>query len=167
VSRLGLARTITPVRLPHCSPNLNAQVERFIQTVQIECLDRFIVMGTSQLDHLVREFMEHYNRDRPHSAIGFRTPVGRSPPASDRGPVRCRAGLGGVIRYCYRVAALGLRTRRMARVEYLLKEGVRHRLDPHQSPPERCSDAVPVPSYILDVRVFTGRYLHSETVSDR
>jgi hypothetical protein len=67
----------------------NAHVERFIQTVQIECLDRFIVMGTSHLDHLVREFMEHYNRERPHSAIGFRTPVGRSPPAADRGPVRC------------------------------------------------------------------------------
>jgi len=105
VSRLGLARTITPVRLPHCLSNLNAHVERFIQTVQKECLDRFIVMGTSHLDHLVREFMEHYNRDRPHSAIGFRTPVGRSPPASGRGPFRCQTRLGGVLKHYYRIAA--------------------------------------------------------------
>ncbi|MFN9090961.1 MAG: integrase core domain-containing protein [Alphaproteobacteria bacterium] len=105
MSRLGLAKTITPVRLPQCSPNFVANVERFIQTVQVECLDRFIVMGTSHLDHLVREFMEHYNRERPHSAIGFRTPVGRWPPASGRGPVRCQTRLGGVLRYYYRVAA--------------------------------------------------------------
>jgi transposase InsO family protein len=77
----------------------NAHVERFIQTVQMECLDRFIVMGTWHLDHLTAEFIEHYNRERPHSAIGFRTPVGRSPPASDRGPVRCRTRLGGALKH--------------------------------------------------------------------
>jgi putative transposase len=99
------AQHITPVRLPHCSPNLNAHVERFIQTVQMECLDRFIVMGAGHLDHLVHEFIEHYNRERPHTAIGFRTPVGRPPPAANRGPVRCRTRLGGVLRHYYRVAA--------------------------------------------------------------
>jgi len=41
---------ITPVRLPHRAPNLNAHVERFIQSVQNECLNRFIVMGTGHLD---------------------------------------------------------------------------------------------------------------------
>ena len=51
----------TPVRLPHCSPNLNAHAERFIQMLQGECLDRFIVMGTEHLDHLTREYIEHNN----------------------------------------------------------------------------------------------------------
>lgn len=101
------AQNITPVRLPHCSPNLNAHVERFIQTVQMECLDKFIVMGTGHLDHLVREFMEHYNRERPHSAIDNRPPVGRPPPLrlAGRGAVRCRTRLGGVLRHYYRKAA--------------------------------------------------------------
>lgn len=102
------AEGITPVRLPHCAPNLNAHVERFIQTLQIECLDRFIVAGTGHLDLLMREFVAHYNRERPHSAIKFRTPVGRPPPlrlAGHPGTVRCRTRLGGALRHYYRVAA--------------------------------------------------------------
>ncbi len=102
------AHDITPVRLPHRAPNLNAHVERFIQTVQDECLDRFIVLGTRHLDHLIAEFIEHYNRERPHSAIKFRTPMGRPPPlrlADQPGTVRCRTRLGGVLRHYCRVAA--------------------------------------------------------------
>ena len=64
----------------------------------------FIVMGTGNLDRLMAEFIEHYNRERPDSAIGFRTPVGRSPPAANRGPVRCRTRLGGVLKHYYRTA---------------------------------------------------------------
>ncbi len=102
------AHDITPVRLPHRAPNLNAHVERFIQTVQDECLNRFIVLGTRHLDYLIAEFLEHYNRERPHSSIRFRTPVGRPPPlrlADHPGTVRCRTRLGGVLKHYYRVAA--------------------------------------------------------------
>lgn len=102
------AHDITPVRLPHRAPNLNAHVEQFIQTVQDECLDRFIVLGTRHLDHLIAEFLEHYNRERPHSSIKFRTPMGRPPPlrlADHPVAVRCRTRLGGVLRHYYRVAA--------------------------------------------------------------
>jgi putative transposase len=104
------ADRITPVRLPHCAPNLNAHVERFIQTLQNECLDRFIVCGTSHLDHLMAEYIEHYNAERPHSAIGHRPPAGRSSPPQPRlagrgGHVRCRTRLGGVLRHYYRAAA--------------------------------------------------------------
>jgi transposase InsO family protein len=102
------AHDITPVRLPHCAPNLNAHVERFIQTIQDECLGKFIVMGTAHLDHLTAEFIEHYNQERPHSAIQFRTPMGRPPPlrlAGRQGAVRCRTRLGGVLRHYYRLAA--------------------------------------------------------------
>jgi len=65
---------VTPVRLPHCSPNLNTHAERFIQTLQNECLDRSIVMGCGHLDHLTSVYLEHYNTERPHSGIGFRVP---------------------------------------------------------------------------------------------
>lgn len=102
------AEGITPVRLPHCAPNLNAHVERFIQTLQVECLDRFIVAGTGHLDLLMREFVEHYNQERPHSSIGHRPPAGRAPPLridGRDGPIRCRTRLGGVLRHYYRMAA--------------------------------------------------------------
>ncbi|MBL9000786.1 MAG: transposase [Phycisphaerae bacterium] len=102
------AKGITPVRLPHCAPNLNAHVERFIQTLQNECLDRFIVCGREHLDHLMAEFIEHYNAERPHSSIGHRPPAGRAPPlriGGHDGPIRCRTRLGGVLRHYYRIAA--------------------------------------------------------------
>ena len=46
---------------PIRSPNTVAFVERFVQTIQQECLDHFIVFGESHMDHLCREFVEHYH----------------------------------------------------------------------------------------------------------
>ena len=54
--------------LPVRSPNLNAYVERFIQTLKIECLSRFIILGEKQLNYLVREFVDYYHRQRPHQS---------------------------------------------------------------------------------------------------
>ncbi len=99
---------VTRVPLPHCSPNLNAHVERLIQSIQVECLDRFIVLGTGHLDHLVAEYIEHYNTERPHSGIEHRTPVGRAPPmaiAQILPSVRCRKRIGGVLRHQFQSAA--------------------------------------------------------------
>lgn len=106
---------VEQTRLPCRSPNLNAHVERFIKTLQVECLDRFIVMGTKHLDHLVGEFTAYYNRQRPHSGIGGNTPMRMSranplPPessdsASPQGKVCCQKRLGGVLRHYYRRAA--------------------------------------------------------------
>lgn len=45
---------VTPVRLPHCSPNLNAHAERFI------------VRRTGHLDCLTNEELEHHYIERPH-----------------------------------------------------------------------------------------------------
>lgn len=97
------------MRLPHAAPNMNAFAERFIQTLQDECLDRFIALGTRHLDHLAATFVEHYNRERTHSAIGFRPPCGPSPPLDLSIPagrdIRCRTRLGGLLRHYYRRAA--------------------------------------------------------------
>ena len=101
------AAEVTPLRLPHLAPNLNAHVERLIQTVQIECLDRFIAFGGRHLDHLVAEFIEYYNNERPHSSIGHRTPTGRPNEADQEsfGRVACKSRLGGTLRHYYRRAA--------------------------------------------------------------
>ena len=52
----------------HRSPNTNAFVERFVQTLQHECLDYFIVFGQQRMDHVVNEFVAHYHEERPHQA---------------------------------------------------------------------------------------------------
>lgn len=101
-------KNIVPVRLPHRAPNLNAHVERFIQTAQNECLSKFIVMGTDHLDHLTSEFLKHYNEERPHSAINHKVPSNRPPPQQSTGisnEVHCHERLGGVLKHYQRQAA--------------------------------------------------------------
>lgn len=56
--------------LPKASPNLNGRCERFIETIKLECLSRFIVFGKRHLDHLVAKFTEYYNRHRSHMCRG-------------------------------------------------------------------------------------------------
>jgi hypothetical protein len=77
--------------LPICSPNLNAYAERFAQTLQVECLDHFIVIGEKHLNYLIREFTHychlhppHQGRDNalltPATSVHKRSPGARSEP---------------------------------------------------------------------------------------
>jgi putative transposase len=85
------------------SPNTVAFVERFIQTIQQECLDYFIVFGEMHMDYLVREFLEYYHEERPHQGLGNR-PISGEPPPAD-GELHCRTRLGGLLKHYYRAAA--------------------------------------------------------------
>jgi putative transposase len=90
--------------LAYRSPNTNAYVERFVQAVQQECLDKFIAFGREHLDHLLEEYAEHYHRERPHQGKG-NVPLnaaGDAPP--EAGEVACRERLAGVLRHYYRLA---------------------------------------------------------------
>ena len=60
-------RNVRTNALPVASPNLNGRVERFIQTIKHECLNKFILFGKRHLDHVVDEFVEYYNTVRSHS----------------------------------------------------------------------------------------------------
>ena len=79
----------------------------FIQIVLMVCLDGFIVMGTSHPNQVTTEFNEHHNRERPHSSIENRPPVGCPPRLrlAARGAVRCRTRLRGAWRHFYRQVA--------------------------------------------------------------
>jgi putative transposase len=56
----------TPVR----APKANAFCERLIGTIRRECLDFLIPLGASHLKRILREWVGHYNRGRPHSSLG-------------------------------------------------------------------------------------------------
>jgi len=86
------------------SPNMNAYIERFIQTIQQECLDKFIAFSQEHLDLLTGEFMEHYHHERPHQGKG-NVPLTRSLQPEAEGEIVCRERLGGVLRHYYREAA--------------------------------------------------------------
>ena len=52
---------IKPNALPITAPNLNERCERFIETIKLECLNKFLMFGKGRLDYLVNEFTEYYN----------------------------------------------------------------------------------------------------------
>lgn len=56
----------TPVR----APKANAFCERLIGTIRRECLDFLIPFSEGHLKRILREYVGHYNRGRPHSALG-------------------------------------------------------------------------------------------------
>jgi putative transposase len=90
------------------APTLNAIAERWVQTVQQECLDHFVVFGEAHLQYLLDQFLEHYHLERPHQGLGNRLPSGADPPpvaAPASGDIECEQCLGGLLRHYQRGAA--------------------------------------------------------------
>jgi transposase InsO family protein len=100
----GIRVIHTPVR----APKANAVAERFVGTVRRECLDWLLIANRRHLQHVLREFVGHYNGHRSHRALGlllpespWPAPPARMPPT---GSIRRRDRLGGLI-HEYTVAA--------------------------------------------------------------
>lgn len=99
----GVSVIKTPIR----APKANAVAERWVRTVREECLDRVLVFGRRQLEQVVREYVAHYNGERPHRSLELAAPAGSaqtraSPPSSE---IRRRDVLGGLIHEYYAAAA--------------------------------------------------------------
>ncbi|MCA9098557.1 MAG: integrase core domain-containing protein, partial [Planctomycetaceae bacterium] len=90
------------------SPNLRAHIERFEQSIQQECLDHFLVLGERHFDYLIREYVEHYHRERPHQGLG-NVPLAAisSPPKEETvnpQKIVCHERLGGLLKHYSRAA---------------------------------------------------------------
>jgi putative transposase len=96
-----------PRRLALRAPNTNVYVERFIQSIQVECLDHFLIFGEKHFDYLVREYVDHYHEERPHQGLQNHLISGEPPPALNysNGDVTCKIRLGGLLRSYARLAA--------------------------------------------------------------
>jgi putative transposase len=91
------------------SPNLRAHVERFIQTLKFECLNKFVIVAEKHLDHICRVWSRHYNEERPHSARQHLPPDFTTAPdevtSIRTSDIVCTSKLGGVIHSYSRRAA--------------------------------------------------------------
>jgi putative transposase len=85
----GAQVLVTPVR----APTANAYAERWVGTVRAECLDWLLIVGRGHLEQVLRVYVEHYNRHRPHRALQLEAP---DRPA--RLPVVGEGQEGGVLR---------------------------------------------------------------------
>ncbi|HJZ60437.1 MAG TPA: integrase core domain-containing protein [Gemmataceae bacterium] len=100
-------------RVEPVAPNLNADAERWAQTLRAECLDHFLILGEAHLRHNVTEFVDHDNAERPHQTRGnVPLPVAQADDAGEprvlplpSGEVRCRKRLGGLLKHYSRAAA--------------------------------------------------------------
>ncbi|MFN2487034.1 MAG: integrase core domain-containing protein [Acidimicrobiia bacterium] len=92
---IGAQVVATPVR----APNANAYAERWIGTARRECLDHLLIVGPRHLRRVLSEFVEHYNADRPHRALGLVAPEPRHSeiPTADLKTIVRRDVLGGLI----------------------------------------------------------------------
>ena len=57
------------------SPWENPFIERFIGTLKAECLNRYMFDGVAEAQMILDHFVADYNCRRPHSALGYLTPM--------------------------------------------------------------------------------------------
>jgi putative transposase len=69
------------LRSPFASLKANAICERVIGTIRRECLDWMIPVSEVHLRSILRVWVTHYNRGRPHAALGPGVP---GPPSEPR-----------------------------------------------------------------------------------
>ena len=93
------------VRLPARSSNLNAFAERWVGSIQRECLAHVIPLGERHLRELVREFTAHYHTERSHQSLDNKLITPGNDNAAISGRVVRRQRLGGVLNFYRREAA--------------------------------------------------------------
>ena len=61
---------LTVLKTPYRSPQANAFCERLIGSARRECLDFMIPLNESHIRLILKPWVAHFNRGRPHSSLG-------------------------------------------------------------------------------------------------
>ena len=93
------------IRTPIRSPQATAFAERFVKTVRRECLDSVLVFGERHLERILREYVAHYNEERPHRGLSLQTPEPKPTLNRADGEIVRVARLGGLINEYHWMAA--------------------------------------------------------------
>ena len=99
------AEGIRVIRTPVRAPRANAFAERFVRTVRQECLDWTLIHGQRHLRSVLEEYVEHYNRHRPHRGLDLSPPAPARRVPSTTGAVNRQPLLGGLVNEYQRRAA--------------------------------------------------------------
>ena len=87
------------IRSPVRAPKANAVAERWGGTVRRECLDHVLIFGAGHLEHVLNDYVAHYNHSRPHRALDLASPTRSDQPDRpvELGDVGRHDVLGGLI----------------------------------------------------------------------
>jgi transposase InsO family protein len=88
----GMEIILTPCH----TPQANAIAERWVRSVRQEALVPIVVLGQRHLRRVLVEYVDFYNRARPHQGIEQDMPIPRSLGVMD-GPIGRREVLGGIL----------------------------------------------------------------------
>ncbi len=102
IQSLGIKQMRTPVK----APKANAIAERWVRSVRNECLDYRLTLGHQHLQRTIHEYVDYYNRWRPHRSLDQKAP---SPelwhsPKESTGKLTATPVLGG-LHHVYQWAA--------------------------------------------------------------
>jgi putative transposase len=73
-ARVAAASSVTALATPYRAPRANAICERFLGSVRRECLDHLLLLGERHLRRALHEYVDYFNRARPHQGIGQAIP---------------------------------------------------------------------------------------------
>ncbi len=94
----GVKVVLTPYRRLRA----NAHCERVIKTIRHEALDWMLIFGERHLRPVLSEYIDHYNRRRPHLALDLHPPL--PAPEHGSGAVLRQQRLNGLINEYHRAA---------------------------------------------------------------
>ncbi len=94
---------IEAIKTPVPSPRANAFAERWVRTVRHDGLDHLLVLPRRHLEAILGDYIEHYNRARPHRGLQLQQPVCR--PAATVGSKVSRTDVLGGLIHEYELAA--------------------------------------------------------------
>lgn len=87
-------------------------MERFVQSIEKECLYRFAIFVSTHLDHLCQEYFENYHQERPLQGPANKLVVKPKLVRNDETAaavhlkdIRYKRRLGGLLKSCSRRAA--------------------------------------------------------------
>src|SRR4051812_25311025 len=92
---------VQPILLPPRSPKLNAFADRWVRSIKHECLLKLVLFGEASLRRTLTEFLRHYHFERNHQGKENHAAL---PCPFTLTPQRCRARLGGLLKFYQRAA---------------------------------------------------------------
>jgi transposase InsO family protein len=88
---------------PLMPPRANSHAERWVGSCRRECLDWMLIASEGHLRRALREYLLHYNDERPHRSRRLRPPASRCDPVCHRtgDTINRRERLGGLLSHYY------------------------------------------------------------------